>query len=49
VSRTKDAVYRESGEADYDEAGSPSEKDAQDQAERAPDTVVRPLKTHLPR
>jgi hypothetical protein len=23
MSRTKDALYRESGEADYDEAGSP--------------------------
>jgi hypothetical protein len=49
VSRTKDAVYRESGEADYDEAGSPSEKDARDQAEHAPETVVTPLNTHQPR
>jgi hypothetical protein len=26
VSRSKEAVYRQSGEAEYDEAGSPSER-----------------------
>jgi hypothetical protein len=40
VSRTKEAVYRESGEADYDEAGSPQKREPE-QSEDPP--VVRQL------
>jgi hypothetical protein len=54
VSRTKDVVYRQSGEADYDEAGSPptrrqvttDQDDAKDQAEQEPDAVITRLDTH---
>jgi hypothetical protein len=45
VSRTKDAVYRQSGEADYDEVGSPLPPPPH-QAENEPDAVVTPLDTH---
>jgi hypothetical protein len=40
VSRSKEAVYRESGEADYDEAGSPSEGAGGKQSEETPDGAV---------
>jgi hypothetical protein len=57
VSRSKEAVYRQSGEAEYDEAGSPPKHNsrqenakaqggAEDQAEDASDAVVTPLDTH---
>jgi hypothetical protein len=60
VSRSKEAVYRQSGEADYDEAGSPpkrgshpegaqANKDGQDQADNDPDAVVTPLTVHRER
>jgi hypothetical protein len=49
VSRSKEAVYRQSGEAEYDEAGSPSKPEtgrAEDQADDEPDAVVTLLTTH---
>jgi hypothetical protein len=45
VSRSKDALYRQSGEEEYDEAGSPHphHHDAKQQAEHERDAVVTPL------
>jgi hypothetical protein len=41
MSRSKEALYRESGEADYDEAGSPRPGES-DQDESTSPPVVRP-------
>jgi hypothetical protein len=45
VSRSKEALYRESGEEEYDEAGSPEphRRDSKHLAEHEPDAVVTPL------
>ena len=47
VSRTKEAVYRESGEADYDEAGSPKRGEPEtERSEDAPENAVTQLSDH---
>jgi hypothetical protein len=49
VSRSKEAVYRQSGEEVFDQAGSPSTRQTErkDQAEAEPEAVGTPL--HPPR
>jgi hypothetical protein len=47
VSRTKEAVYRESGEADYDEAGSPETAEPETgRSDEAPENAVTQLSEH---
>ena len=48
MSRSKDALYRESGEADYDEAGSPQPA-RPDQDESTAKPAVRPERALRPK
>jgi hypothetical protein len=51
VSHSKEALYRQSGEEEFDEAGSPSTGQAEpkDRADPEPDAVVTPLDRHRER
>ena len=50
VSRTKESLYRESGEAEFDEAGSPQKGGSEAEgSEETPDAAVTQIDDHRDR